>query len=586
MRAFFKILFASLLALVIFSVVVFFVMGWIAGKAVESDKPEIESKTVLVLDLSKQLMEQSVSQGLSFPDGQTAAVNGLYDVVRAIKAAKTDSAVKGIYVKCGGNPNAFATGEELRNALLDFKTSKKFIIAYGNNISQNDFYVASAAEKLYGHPQGEFEWKGFGMSYIYLKGLLDMLGVKPEIFYAGQFKSATEPLREKQMTPANRLQSMAFLNDLYGHFLKVAAARTGSDTASLHALANAFEVQNTLDAVQYKLIDAVKYDDEVKQEIAQHSGAESIDKIHFMSLADYITASEDAPGAAEKIAIIYAQGDIVDGKGSSANIGGDTYMGLLRKARLDKNIKAVVLRINSGGGSGQASDIIWREVALTRKEKPVVVSMGDYAASGGYYIACNADSIFAQPNTLTGSIGVFRIYGNISTMLSTKLGITSDGVKTSPSADFGNPLRPMTDKEKLAAQKEVDMFYQTFKTKVAEGRKLPLTVVDSLAQGRVWSGKQALQLKLVDRLGNIQDAVDCAAGLAKLKTYGITELPAVQSFWEKILKTTEPQKAAGESAVIQKALGTEMAEAVNHLQTVKSWIGVPQARLPFLPTVK
>ncbi len=581
MQSFFKIFFASLLALAVFTVIGVFVFGWFIDSATTPDKPFVTDKTVLVIDLSKPLMEQRKETGFSFPEGQTAAVDGLFDWVRAIRFAKTDDAIKGIYIKCENNPNGFATSEEIRNALLDFKQSKKFVIAYANNISQKAFYVANVADKLYLQPNGTLDWKGFSMQYTYVKGLLDKLEIQPEIFYAGQFKSATEPLREKQMTPANRLQSMAFLNEMYGLFLAAATNKSGTDTTTLHNLANNFTIQTAADALKYKLIDGIKYDDEVKEEIRTKTGLDKTEKIPFMSIADYIKATDWNKSKTDAaIALIFAEGDIVDGKGGDDEIGGETYMNLLRKARIDSNIKAVVLRINSGGGSSMASDVIWREVSLIKKVKPMIVSMGDYGASGGYYIASPADSIFAQPNTLTGSIGVFSIYGNVAGLMNNKLGISFDGVKTSPSADFGSLNRPMTAREKQVAQAGVDNTYNTFKTRVSEGRKIAMANVDSLAQGRIWSGRQALQLHLIDKLGNLQDAIDCAARMAKIKTYQLKEWPVTESFFDKLLLPKDNDKTS-KTDILQSAFGEENAAILKQVKTVKGWFGKTQTRLPF-----
>ncbi len=581
MRSFFKIFLATLLALVVFTVIGVFIFGWFIGNATTPEKPLVADKTVLVIDLSKPLMEQRKEIGFSLPEGQTAAVDGLYDWVRAIKYSKNDDAVKGLYIKCSDNPNGFATSEELRNALLDFKLSKKFVMAYANTINQKAYYIANVANKLYLQPHGTLDWNGFLMQYTYFKGLLDKLEIQPEIFYAGQFKSATEPFREKQMTPANRLQSMAFLNEMYGLFLTAAANKSGKDTATLHNLANNFTIQTAADALQYKLIDGLKYDDEVKEEIRTKTGLDKTEKIPFMSIADYIKATDwNTTKNDAAIALIFAEGDIVDGKGGDDEISGDTYMNLLRKVRTDDNIKAVVLRINSGGGSSMASDVIWREVWLIKKVKPIIVSMGDYAASGGYYIASPADSIFAQPNTLTGSIGVFSIYGNAAGLLNNKLGITFDGVKTSPSADFGSISRPMTPKEKLVAQASVDNTYYTFKTRVSEGRKIAMTDVDSLAQGRIWSGRQALQLHLIDKLGNLQDAIDCAARMAKIKNYQLKEWPVTESFFDKLFLRKDNDKIS-KTDILQLTVGEENAAILKQVTTVKKWFGTTQARLPF-----
>jgi len=300
-----------------------------------------------------------------------------------------------------------------------------------------------------------------------------------------------------------------------------------------------------------------------------------------MKIGEYIKAiGTNGTSDDNKIALIYAEGEIVDGQGAAGEIGGDRYLQLLRNARLDTNIKAVVFRINSGGGSAMASEVMWREVTLIRKTKPVIVSMGDYAASGGYYIACNADSIFAQPNTLTGSIGVFTIYINLAGLLNNKLGVTFDGVKTSPSADFGNSFRAMTDKEKIVAQAGVDSIYSIFKTRVSQGRHIPLAQVDSIARGRIWSGRKGLEIKLIDRIGGIQDAIDCAARMVKLKTYQLKELPVVQSFWDKIFDVQD-NKPSVSTSLLSNGLPGESASVLQQLSTIKSWFGKAQARLPF-----
>ena len=585
MKSFFKIFFATLFALVVFTGIVFWLSKSFVDKAIEPEKPVRQDNTILVFDLSKPIMEQTTEAGIPMPQSNNTAMNGLFDVVRAIKFAKTDVKVKGLYLKCSGNPNGFATSEELRNALIDFKQSKKFVFAYANEISQKAFYVANVADKLYCNPQGMLDWKGFSMQQTYFKGLLEKLEIQPEIFYAGQFKSATEPFREKQMTPANRLQSTIFLNELYGMFLQSATQKSGMDTGSLHALSNNYAVRSAYDALRYKLVDGLKYDDEVKDEMQAKAGIAKGEDIPLMPMADYIKAIDwSSSSKLNKIAVIYAQGDIVDGKGEDNEIGGDKFMELLRKARLDSSIKAVVLRINSGGGSAMASEQIWREVTLIRKAKPVIVSMGDYAASGGYYIACNADSIFAQPNTLTGSIGVFSLYGNVSGLMTNKLGITFDGVKTSPMADFPNTFRPMTELERNVAQSGVDSIYLTFKTRVSQGRHIPINVVDSIAQGRIWSGRQGLQIKLVDKIGGIQDAIDCAARMAKLQAYSLYEWPQVPSFWQKIFKSKD-NTAIGE-AMVQQEIGEVHLKYLQQMKQIKSWFGAPQTRLPFFMDIR
>ncbi len=478
MRSFLKIFFASLLASFVALIVMvglgfLLIMAVVAGIS-SSEKTDIGEKAVLVVDLSKQYKEQSEDDPLNLLTGNgDENAPGLYDVVRLIDYAKRDSAIKGIYIKSEENANGYAASEELRAAIAEFKTSGKFVIAFGDVISQKAYYVASIADKVYINPQGALDWQGMATTLFFLKGTLEKLEIQPQIFYAGKFKSATEPLRAYEMTAPNKLQTSVYLNDLYSQVLLAAANKSKMDTATLHQLANTAALQTAADAAKYKLIDGAKYDDEVKNEIIGKLGIKPTAKINFVSLGKYVKAADYLHKDGDKIAIIYAEGDIVDGKGQSGDIGSDVYRNLIRRARLDKNIKAIVFRVNSPGGSSLASEEIWREITLSKKAKPVVVSFGDVAASGGYYISCNADSIFAQPNTITGSIGVFGIIPNMQDFFNHKLGVTFDGVKTGPFADMPNVSRPLNPAEKVLVQNTIDRIYATFKNRVAEGRHLP-----------------------------------------------------------------------------------------------------------------
>ncbi|MCW3114638.1 MAG: sppA [Segetibacter sp.] len=584
MRSFFKIFFASFLALIVFVFIgVLLLVGYIAS-ATSGDKPEVGSKAVLVVDLTKQYNEQKQDDPMNLLSGNADEnVPGLYDVVRMIEYAKSDSSVKGIYVKADDNANGFAASEELRNALIDFKKSRKFVIAFGDVISQKAYYVASAADKLYCNPKGTVDWRGLATTLFFLKGALDKLEIEPQIFYAGKFKSATEPLRAYQMTEPNKLQTSVYLNDLYSRILLSAQDKSKLDTARLHELANTGAIQTASEAVRYKLIDGVKYDDEVKSEIIQNIQIEPTRKINFISLGKYAKAVDFKPTEGSRIAMIYAEGEIIDGKGRDGEIGSDTYRNLIRKARLDKNIKAIVFRVNSPGGSALASEEIWREITIAKKAKPVVVSFGDVAASGGYYISCNADSIFAEPTTITGSIGVFGIIPNMKKFMNNKLGITFDGVKTGPFADMPSAIRPLNPAEKHFIQNTVDTIYSVFKGRVAEGRKLSVEMVDSIAQGRVWTGQRALTLRLVDRLGNINDAVKCAARMAKLTSYQLKEYPESKNFIEKFLnKSTEEVRVKA----IKEEIGEEQYSILKQLRNLRNMISVPQARLPFELTIR
>ena len=580
MRSFFKFFLAALLALVVFMLIGFLILFAVAGSIASSEKATIAAKSVLFIDLSRSFKDKKTDNTLARLSGDRDIYStSLYDVVRLLQHAKSDSSVRGIYIKCNENANGFAASEELRNALLDFKESKKFVIAYGDMISQKAYFVASVADKIYCNPKGIIEWKGFASQLFFIKNALKKLEIEPQIFYDGKFKSATEPLREEKMTDANRLQTTVWLGDLYSRFLLATATARNIDTATLHRYASAYMIHTPNDAVQYKLLDGVKYDDEVKDEIRKRLGINGDDKIEFVQIGSYAEATSIKKYAADRIAVIYAEGDIVYGRGTEGQVGSDEFRNLISKARTDKNIKAIVLRVNSPGGSALASEIIWRETMLTRKAgKPFVVSMGDMAASGGYYISCAADSIFAQPNTITGSIGVFGIVPNMQDFFKNKLGVTFDQVKTAPNADIGSVTRPLTEGEKIIIQSEIDTVYHDFKTRVAEGRKKDMPLIDSIAQGRVWTGSRAMQIGLVDRVGGLDDAIACAAGMANLKDYSLREYPEPASFWDMI-KSNYGKTV--KTKVIKEELSYSEYQLYEQLQRIRQMVGTAQTRLPY-----
>jgi len=577
MPVFLKIFLATLLALLAFTVIlVFFLVGWIGGIA-SSQRTEVGSKAVLVLDMNEEFHERKQENVLTgFGDDQYDAP-GVYDVIRLVRYAKQDSSIKGIYIKCNGNTNGFATSEEIREALLDFRKSGKFLYAYGDVIPQKAYYVGSVADKIYCNPKGGVEWKGFATILPFLKTALQKLEIEPQIFYAGKFKSATEPLREEKMTEANRLQTSELLSDLYNRFLyKVAQARS-LDTLLLRKCVDEHLVQYAGDALQYKLVDGLEYDDELKDEMRSKLKVDKSEGINFISLGKYADAVRYKQSGKDRIAVIYAEGDIVGGKGDQQQIGGDAYRALIRKARMDKDIKAIVLRINSGGGSALVSENLWREITIARKDKPFVVSFGDVSASGGYYLSCNADSIFAEPNSITGSIGVFSILPNMQQFFKDKLGVTFDGVRTAPDADEFSVTKPLTAMQKKYIQNQVDSIYYDFKSRVAEGRKKSIEYIDSIGQGRVWSGERALQLGLVDRMGGLQDAVDCAARMAKTKDYRLREFPEEKNIIEQLLSNY------GKSVrvkAMKEELGEEGFKVYHSIKSLKAMIGSAQARLP------
>ncbi len=584
MKAFFKTFFASLLALVVFSIIGFLLLIGIIAGFTSSDKPITGKDAVLVLNLSNSFKERAQPNPLnSLVSNKEIDNPSLYDLVRMIHYAKSDSSVKGIYIICNNNANGFAASEEVRAALLDFKKSKKFIIAYGETISQKAYFVGNVADRLFCHPQGGVDWSGLSTDMLYLKGLLDKLEIQPQIFYAGKFKSATEPLRETKMTEANRIQTSVWLGDLFNRFIETASETRNIDTAQLRSLAVNGSIQTAHDALANGLVDGLRYDDEVKTIITDKLRQDENSKINFVTFTDYAKSTDfQQKGYDGKISVIYADGDIVSGNGDNEEVGSDAFRTLIRKARLDKDVKAIVFRVNSPGGSSLASEVMWREISLARQEKPVIVSMGDVAASGGYYIACSADSVFANASTITGSIGVFSVVPNLQSFFKNKLGITFDGVKTAPYADMGSSGRPLTEAEKHFFQASVDSIYHTFKTRVANGRKKNMVYIDSIAQGRVWTGSRALGIGLVDRIGTLQDAIDCAARMAKLKDYRVKEYPEKKNILDQIMSN---YKKSIHAEIMSQEIGNEQLQVLKQLKKVKQMVGVPQARLPFVAEI-
>ncbi len=581
MRSFLKMFFASCLGMVVGLVLLVLVGGFLLAGAISAlgsgDKPEVAKASVLTISLGQHFKERAEANPLGGFTGDAEGVPGIYDVVRLIRKAKTDDNIEGIYLDANGSGNSFASSDELRRALLDFKKSRKFVLAHGDIISQGAYFVASAADKIYANASGAVDWSGYNMDVVFVKGTLDKLGIQPQIFYAGKFKSATETFRTTQMTEENKLQTREWLGDLYQYFLLKTAEARKLDTATLHNLANTAAIQTPQDALNARLIDGLRFESDVKDEMKKKLGIEKHDKLNTIPITKYADAVAFRQSGSDRIALIYAEGNIVDGSGGSEAIGSREYVDIVRKARLDKSIKAIVLRINSGGGSALASENIWKELSLAKAEKPLVVSFGDVAASGGYYIAAPADSIFASANTITGSIGVFGIVPNMQGFFNDKLGITFDGVKTANYADAGAVYRPLNEAEKGFVQQGIDRIYLQFKQRVAQGRKKDIAYIDSIAQGRVWSGEDALRLGLVDRIGGLEDAVVCAARMAKVSAYRLREFPEKGNWLNEFMgrKSSEP------SAHLREQLGEEGFRIFRQMTEVKQMCNTPQTRLPF-----
>jgi protease-4 len=589
MKQFFKMFFASLLAMVIAGVILLFVSVGLIVSAVKSAK---SSKTataknstqgILLIDTDKRLHEQGARNSLApFSDDASYSV-GLYDAIRALEEAKGDDNVKAIFLNLKGGANAWATLEQLRVALVDFKTSGKKIYAYGEGLSQKDYYLASTADLLYLNPSGMMELKGLSSNITFFKGTLDKFGVKPEIFYAGKFKSATEPFRAEEISEPNRVQISAMQQDIWNAFLMAAAGKSKRDTASINQIAATRGLFFATDAQAEKLIDGAKYWDEMEDQMRRVVDKKADEKLPYISINEYADQiSEKESG--DRIALLFAEGEIVDGAGGDYQIGSETLVNTIRQIRRNDKIKAVVLRVNSPGGSALASEVILRELRLLKAKKKLIVSMGDVAASGGYYISCAADSIFAMPTTITGSIGVFGMMFDVSSGLKDKLGVTFDGVKNAPLADFPSATRPLNALETARMQATIDTIYAQFKGRVVSGRKLDATLVDSVAQGRVWTGADALNIGLVDALGGLDRALASAAKLAKLKEYRVDTYPEPVDQFKAMLRRLQGSPFA--AAAVREGIRQELQEQFviyQQLEWMKRTNGKAQARMPFVP---
>jgi protease-4 len=576
MKQFFKFVLASMVGFLIISVILIFVIIGLIVSASSEKTVEVEPN----YPITERTPDNPLS-GLGFLglDGDKSI--GLNDILANIKKAKTDDNIKGIFLDESDVTPGEATSEEIRNALIDFKKSGKFIVAYSEIYTQGFYYLASVADKVYINPKGIFLFHGFSQQVTFLKGALDKLGIEAQIIKVGTYKSAVEPYFLTKMSDANRLQVNSYLGSLYDHFLTGISESRNISKDTLFNYANELKIRFPEDALKYKLVDGLKYKDEVLDDLKQRTGIGFKDDLKSVELGDYTKSGPENNNSKKesknRIAIVYASGEINGSDGDDNTIGSERISKALRQVRLDDKVKAVVFRVNSPGGSSLASDVIWREVMLTKKVKPIIVSMGDYAASGGYYISCAADSIFAEPNTITGSIGIFAILPNMQKFFNDKLGITFDGVKTGKYADLGDISRPLTPEEKAILQNEVDHGYDDFTKAVADGRHKTQAYVNSIGQGRVWTGEQAIKLGLVDRLGNINDAVKSAAKEAKLKNYKLVSYPEQKSFLNKFgLGLSAEMK----THFIKSELGDNF-KYYEQIKGVTQLMRTPQARLPY-----
>lgn len=592
-RQFFKTVLASMVGFLVGSfllliIVVVLIAGIIASASSEKEV-DVDDNSVLAISIDRPVPERTPNSplnGLGFLGFDNDKTIGLNDILANIHKAKTDSKIKGIYLTQSFALSGQATTEEIRKALLDFKKSGKFIIAYGEIYTQSFYYLASVADKVYMNPKGMFDFSGFSSQITFLKGTLDKLGIEAQVIKVGTYKSAVEPFVLTKMSDANREQVNSYLGSLYDYFLTGIGSSRHIPVDSLRNIANNLRVQYPEDALKYKLVDGLKYKDEVLDELKSRTGIGKKSSLHSVEIGDYTSAKKeekDDDGSSDKrIAIVYASGEINSGEGDDNTIGSEKISAALRKVRTDNRVKAVVFRVNSPGGSSLASAVIWREVQLTKQVKPIIVSMGDYAASGGYYISCAADSIIAEPNTITGSIGIFSILPNMQKFFNDKLGVTFDGVKTGKFADLGDISRPLTPEERMILQNQVNRGYDEFTGAVAQGRHKTQAYINSIGQGRVWTGTQALKLGLVDRLGSINDAIASAAKKAGIKDYKLLSYPQQKGLFSK---ATSSITAEMKTRTLQSELG-ENYRYYMQIKSLQDMMRTPQARLPYEVVVK
>ncbi len=650
MRQFFKFMFASLLGTILaFFLATFFgvlligaLIGSMSALSNMEDSPDVDPDSILHMKLDRPIVDRGAERHFKVEiDGfSTQSKLGLDQILETLEKAAKDERIEGIYLDLANIPTGLSTISEIRKGLLEFKNSGKFIVCYGETLSQSAYYLATVANKIHLYPEGQLDIRGFYAELMFFKGLLEKLDIDVQIVRGenNQFKSAVEPLMYDQMSEANREQTRQYLDGLWGHVLQGIEEQRGIASDKVNRVADSLLLRNAQDAVTYGFIDGVQYKDEWLTSLKDKVDAEKVEDISFLPFTKYIKAdlpsrkkmagkkkkrkkeSEEAPrdtskadteqaallqasakedsisvtssGPSEKkkeeegkVAVVYASGGIKGGKSGDGSMGAQTISKALREARKDASIKAIVLRVNSPGGSALASDVIWREVALAKEAKPLVVSMGDVAASGGYYISCAADRIFANKTTLTGSIGVFGVLPNMKDFFDKNLGVTFDRVETNAHSSIGSMGRPLSDHEYNVIQDQVEDIYNTFLERVAEGRGMSKTRVDSIGQGRVWAGTDALKLGLVDEFGGLQAATDHAAKLADLEDPEIEKLPEQEDPFKQLIE----QLTGGiRTSIAQWAMTTEeeqMLEQYRQIRSLGEMKGV-QARLPYVVKVK
>ncbi len=576
MKDFLKYLLATIVGIILASLIMLLLfLGTIGAIISMQDKPtEIRDNSILVLNLNNPVTDRVPSVLFS-----SSRYSGLNDILKNIQKAKEDSKIKGIYIEPTVIPAGLATVEEIRNAILDFKESGKFVICYSDYYTQTSYYLATTADKIYMNPEGFFPMIGMRAQLMFFKGTFEKLGIKPEIVRYGKFKSAVEPLVLDEMSDENREQIKSLIGSIWDHIVSEISGQRGITKEKINYLADNLLIWDAGSAVRYNLIDSLVYKDYMLDELKKLSGIDKSKNLRLVSMSKY----NNVPGvrkhkglAKQKVAVIYAYGAVGLGNEGEGQISSERISKTIRNARLDTTIKAIVFRVNSPGGNNIAAEVIWQELRLARKAKPVIASFGDVAASGGYYIAVPADTIVASENTITGSIGVWSVFLNIREFLNKKLGITMDVEKTNLYSDFISGYRQLSAKEREVLQDHVDGIYNTFVTHVSEDRGMTYNDVDKIGEGRVWSGIHAMEIGLIDVFGGLTTAIDIAAEKAGLDKYRIVELPKPEDPFQQLLRELSGEFS---TSLIRKETG-EHYKYYKFLKEAMTLEGV-QARMPF-----
>ncbi len=582
MKQFFKFMFASMLGVFLMFLLFFFLVFGIIASIGKTEPVEVAANSVFHLKLNNEIIDRSPEnpfENFDFMTLSPGSVIGLNELLRNIRKAKEDENISGIFLDLSITQTGWSTIREIREQLKDFKENGKFVIAYGDVMSQGAYYLATVADEIYINPEGTIDFRGINAEVLFFKNMLEKIGIEAQVIRHGKYKGAGEPFFLEQLSSENREQIQGFISSIWNTALADISSERNVTINHLMETADRFETRTPEGALQAGMIDGIAYKDEVMDIFREKLEIESSEKVKLIDYSKYNRAplpkSMIPSRSREKIAVVYGMGNIIMGEGSERSMGGDRIAKALRDARLDESVKAIVFRVNSGGGSALASEIMLREVMLASEEKPVIVSMGDVAASGGYYVACYADKIIANPGTITGSIGVFGMIPNMQEMFNDKLGITFDNVKTNELADLGSVSRPLTRVEREIIQSEIERIYETFINHVAEGRGLPLSAVDSIAQGRVWSGVDAKRIGLIDDFGGLNYAIEQAAEMAGIEEYRIAEYPEQKDIFERLREGF----GAAETRWLQSKLG-DSYKVYEAMQQTSEQTGILM-RMPF-----